>query len=62
MAIEKLYMKFIQCDYIIYNIVVLALYHFHRLYLIKIRNSKILQKLLCDNILWIMECAFTQPP
>ncbi len=42
MAIEKLYMKFIQCDYIIYNIVVLALYRCHRLYLITwhLRNPK----------------------
>jgi len=46
MAIEKLYMKFIQCDYIIYNIVVLALYHCHQLYLITwpITKPKILQK------------------
>jgi hypothetical protein len=62
MNIQKLYMKFIQCDYIIYNIVVLAFYHFHQLYLITwpITNFKILQKLSCDNILWTMECALTQ--
>jgi hypothetical protein len=26
MTIQKLYMKFIQCDYIIYNIVMLSLF------------------------------------
>jgi hypothetical protein len=57
MIIQKLSMKFIQCDYIIYNIVLLSpFFHFSWLYLVTwpITKPKILQKLLCDNILWIV--------
>jgi hypothetical protein len=47
MVIQKLFMKFIQCDYNIYNIEVLIFFHFSQLYLFTwpITNSKILQKL-----------------
>jgi hypothetical protein len=55
MPIQKLFMKLIQCDYNIYNIVVLGVfYHLNHFYLVAwpITNPKILQKLPCDKTLW----------
>jgi hypothetical protein len=53
-AIQKLSMKFIQCDYIIYNIVLLSPFSSYSTIFnhMAITNFKILQKLPCDNILW----------
>jgi hypothetical protein len=62
MPIQQLLMKLIQCDYNIYNIVVLGFFIILiTFYLVAwpITNPKILQKLPYDKTLWIVQFVFT---